>query len=281
VVILLILVPGSFLLKSLAEQSFNLFLIGKERIATGIFQDCGSSLCTSAKGIIQGLDLKLQLQDSLKLVTTWVIDRGSAILTSLPKFLLNLFVVFFTMFYFLKDGTEFSKKVSDVLSMQEKKHFFIVKRLKEIIHGLVFGYVLVAIIQGTLGAIGFAIFGVPSPLFWGVIMIFLALIPALGTGLVWLPASLILFLDGIFQDSNGLIIRGILLLVYSIIFVASIDNVLKPKLVSAKAKIHPAIIMVGIFGGLFFFGMWGVILGPLILSLTTVFMDVFFLERTA
>ena len=171
------------------------------------------------------------------------------------------------------------KRLSQFLSMKEKKYTFVINRLKEITQGIIYGYLLIALIQGALGALGFLIFGVSSPLFWGLLMVFLSLIPSLGTGLVWLPASIILILDGVFQDSNILIIKGIGLLVYSALIVGGIDNILKPKLVSDKAKIHPAIVMVGILGGIFFFGMWGVVLGPLILSLTSVLMDAFILHK--
>ena len=268
IILLLFIIPAVFLVKTLVQESYTLFLLGKQRIATGIFQDCSNDFC-----------LSLKIEEGLKIVTSWIIQRGSDVLVSVPKVLLNIFVVFFTMFYFLKDGKSFVRKLNHFVSMKEKKYLFVIQRLKEIVHGLIYGYLLVAIIQGTLGGLGFLIFGVSSPLFWGVIMAFLALIPALGTGLIWLPASLFLFLDGLFQGSNSMIIRGILLFAYSLIIVSSVDNILKPKLVSEKAKIHPAIIMVGIFGGIILFGAVGVILGPLILSLTTVLIDVFLTEK--
>ena len=99
-------------------------------------------------------------------------------------------------------------------------------------------------------------------------MAFFALIPAVGTGIIWVPASLFIFLDGIFQNSTLLILKGIGLFTYSFIFVSSIDNVLRPKIISEKTKVHTAIIMIGIFGGILLLGPLGVVLGPLILSLT-------------
>ena len=278
-VLLVFIIPAVFLVKTLVQESYTLFLLSKQRIATGIFQDCTNNFCLSIKNLGQSLDVNLRIEEGIKLVTNWIIQRGSAIIVSVPKVLLNIFIVFFTMFYFLKDGKLFTRKLNDFMSMKERKYLFIIQRLKEIIHGLIYGYFLVAIIQGALGGIGFFIFGVSSPLFWGVIMAFLALIPALGTGLIWFPASLVLFLDGLFQGSNSLILRGILLFVYSLIIVSSVDNILKPKLVSSKAKIHPAIIMIGIFGGIILFGAVGIILGPLILSLTTVFIEVFIVQK--
>ncbi|HLC81960.1 MAG TPA: AI-2E family transporter [Candidatus Nanoarchaeia archaeon] len=279
IVLLVIVIPGVVLLSILAEQSYSLFLIGKQKISAGIFENCANSFCSMLKENLRDLGVKLQLQNLLKAVTTWFIQKGSVVLASVPRFILNVFIVFFTMFYFLKDGKKFLQKINQLLSLGDTRYSFIMQRLKEIIHGLVFGSLLVAIIQGLLGALGFFIFGVPLPLLWGVIMAFLALIPALGTGLVWFPASLILFLNGFFQGSDSLMIKGLLLLLYSITIVGTIDNILKPKLVGSKAKIHPLIIFVGIFGGLIFFGVWGVILGPLFLSMTSVFIELFISQK--
>ncbi len=278
-VLLLLAIFGTILLKAMVEQSYTLFITGKQRITAGLFENCTNQFCMAIKGVITNLDLKFQLQDTLRAFTNWIVRRGSAIIIGLPKFVLSVFIVFFTMFYFLKDGSEFSQKMGKFLSIKDSKYLFIMKRLKEIIYGLIFGNILVAIIQGTLGAVGFLIFGIPSPVFWGFMMSLLALVPSLGTGIVWFPASLILFLNGLFQNDNGLMIKGILLFVYSAILVSGIDNILKPKLVGAKAKIHPAIIFVGIFGGFLFFGAWGIILGPLILSLTTVLIECFIVEK--
>ena len=89
-------------------------------------------------------------------------------------------------------------------------------------------------------------FGIPSTVFLGVVISFFALIPAIGTGVIWVPASLFLLLDGIFQGSDAGILKGIGLFVYCFIFVGSVDNILRPKLMGDKAKVHTAIIMLGI-----------------------------------
>ncbi len=85
-----------------------------------------------------------------------------------------------------------------------------------------------------------------------------------------------MILDGIFQNSNSILFRGIGLLIYSFIFVATLDNFLKPVMIGDKAKVHPAVVMLGIFGGLFVFGPLGVFIGPLVLSLTLVLIDAYF-----
>jgi len=126
-----------------------------------------------------------------------------------------------------------------------------------------------------LGALGFFIFGISSPILWGVIMALLALIPVVGTGLVWIPASAILVLDGMFQNSNSLIFKGVALFVYCLIFVGSLDNIIRPKLMSGRAKIHPVFILLGSLGGLFLFGPLGIIFGPLVLSLVVVLVELY------
>jgi len=185
----------------------------------------------------------------------------------------------FTIFYSLKDGRLFVNKIGNILSMKKKKYVFLLRRLKEIIHGVVYGYAIIALMQGLLGGIGFFIFGIPSPIFWGMVMAIFALIPFIGTGIIWVPASLLLIFDGVFQGLDSLIFKGIGLFVFSFIFVGSLDNFLRPKLMSDKAKVHPLILFLGVLGGILFFGPVGVIVGPLILSLTVVFVDTYINEK--
>jgi len=277
-VLIVLIVPGFFLVKTLVQESFLLFVSVKQHLAVGLFKSCTNSFCEAVKSIGQYQALNSQVQEALRTVTNLIIRKGSDLLVSLPRVLLNIFVIFFTMFYFLKDGPAFIRWAHDLLSMQQSKYTYVVSRLKDIIHGIVNGYIIVALIQGALGALGFFLFGVSSPLFWGGVMAFLALIPYIGTGVVWLPAALILFLNGIFQDSNFLIAKGIGLFLYGFIFISSSDNLLRPKLMGHKAKIHPAVVLFGILGGIFTFGILGVIIGPLILSLTTVIIEGYLLK---
>jgi len=135
---------------------------------------------------------------------------------------------------------------------------------------------LIALIQGALGALGFFLFGISSPLFWGLLMGILSLLPMVGTGLIWVPAALILLLNGIFQDSYSLIFKGIGLFLYGLLIVSSLDNILRPKLISEKVKIHSAVILLGILGGVYLFGPLGVIVGPLIFSMTLVLLKAYF-----
>jgi predicted PurR-regulated permease PerM len=275
IILALLVVPAVFIINVLVEDSYTTFNLIKEKLSVGLLSECTNSLCQRVESLIQLPSVKGQIQTVTEFLTSKVFQLGSQFLLSLPRFILNLFVMFFTLFYFLKHGKHFLVKISKYLSMQKKEYAYILSRLSEIVHGVVYGYLMVALIQGALGALGFLIFGVSSPFFWGLIMALFALIPILGTGVVWVPASLILFFDGMIQSSNSLMFKGIGLFLYGLLIVSTIDNILKPKLISEKAKVHPVIIMIGVFGGLLLFGPLGVIIGPLVLATTQVVFETY------
>lgn len=279
IILILIIIPSIFFVKTLIQESYSLYTLGRQKISIGLFNKCDNYFCNLIKDLSEDPQVKYQFQESLKSITNWVIKKGSELLVSIPRILLNLFVMFFTLFYFLRDGALFIKNVSSYLSVQKKRYARIIGRLKEIVHAIIYGYVLVALMQGALGAIGFFILGISSPLFWGVVMAFLALIPYLGTGLIWGPAAVIIFLEGIFQDSNLLIYKGIGLFLYGFIVIGGLDNLIRPKIIGVKAKVHPALIMIGIFGGIFLIGPIGVIAGPLILSLTAIIIETYLVNK--
>lgn len=278
-VLLIVVIPAGFLLKVLVQESYVIYLLVKQKLAVGFFENCASELCKAITEFSQNEVVSYQVKEITKSATDLVISKGSSFLLNLPRLMINLFVVFFTLFYFLKEGEGMLKRLHHYFQLRQKNYEVILNRLKEIIHGVVYGYLLVALIQGVFGALGFLIFGVPSPFFWGVVIAFFALVPAIGTGVIWIPASLILLLDGVFQGSTAGIVKGVGLFVYCFIFVGSVDNILRPKLIGDKAKVHTALIMLGIFGGIMFFGPLGVMLGPLVLSLTAEVMHIYLIKK--
>ena len=280
-ILIVIIIPSIFFVNGLIQESFSIYVFTKQKLSGGLFENCQNSFCNLVKTFSTDPQINFHLQETFKAVTSWVIKKGSDFLVSLPAILLNLFVMFFTLFYFLKEGSYIMKNIFHYLGMRKKKYLKIIGRLTEVIYSIIYGYLLVALMQGFFGTLGFFIFGVNSPLFWGAMMGVLALIPFIGTGLIWVPAAAFIFLNGIFQDSNLMIYKGIGLFVYCFIFVSSLDNFIRPKLIGDKAKIHPAIIMVGIFGGIVMVGPIGLIVGPLILSLTAIIIKEYISNKKA
>lgn len=278
-VVLLFIIPGFFLAKLFVQESYVLYITAKQKLAIGIFEGCTSDFCNSVHGFLNDSEVNYYLQNMLKLVVNSITEKGTDFIVNMPRLFVNIFVSFFTMYYFLRGGEKFAHNLNRYLSLHKKNYIHILDRLKDIVRGIVFGYLIVALIQGFLGALVFWLFGVSSPLFWGVVMALLALIPFLGTGFVWVPASLIMFFNGMVQNSNALMFKAVGLFFFCLVFVSTLDNIIRPKLIGKKTKIHPVVVMMGIFGGLILFGTIGVIVGPLILSVMMVFIEVFFIEK--
>jgi predicted PurR-regulated permease PerM len=278
-ILLIIVVPAVFFVKGLIQESYSIFIIFKQKLAIGLISNCKSNICEVLRTYSQNPEINFQVQETAKVVINWIVTKSSDLLVSVPKILLNLFVLFFTLFYFLKEGKELIANINRYLKLQQNNYVRLIKRLKEIIHGLVYGYLIVALVQGITGYLGFLIFGISSPLFWGLFMAFLALIPFVGAGIIWVPASIIMILEGVYNNSTWLIVKGVLLFIYGLVFISSVDNIFKPKLMGNKAKIHSVVVLIGILGGLFTFGLLGVILGPLLLSFTVEFIDIYLLKK--
>jgi len=209
----------------------------------------------------ESVDIEFYLKDLITTTAKFLVNLISNFIVSIPARLLGFFVMVFTLYYTFKDGPKFVSKVKAALPLENNHKDKIFEDLKNLISALVFGYFLIGMLQGILGGIGFVIFGFKNPVLWGAVMAVLALIPFTGTLFVWLPAGIAAILNQNYVSGIGIIIWGALV-------VSMIDNLLRPKIVGDRAKIHPAIILLGLLGGISLFGFMGIFIGPIILSVT-------------
>jgi predicted PurR-regulated permease PerM len=185
------------------------------------------------------------LQNVLGRVTHAAIDLG--------LFLLMLF-------FLLRDGGRLKKELRPISPFSEEQEHQIFDHLERTIKGALQAVVVVPVIQGILAMIGFVVFGVPSPLVWGTAVILAATVPLLGSPLAWMPACVYLFLNGATGPAIGLV-------VYCTLIVSGSDNVVKPLLLRGSARIHPLLGFLSIIGGVLAFGVFGFLIGPVVLSL--------------
>jgi len=189
----------------------------------------------------------------------------SKFILTVPSILINLFITLFILYYLFKDGEKILQNIRDMIPLDDKHKDTIVREFKQVTNGVAYGLMLVGLIDGILAAIGFYIFNVSNPIFWGLIVMILAILPALGASLVWAPLGIIKLIN--YDTFNGI---GIL--IYGFFILSGVETFLRPKLIGDKTKLHPIIIIVGVMGGLKFFGLVGIIFGPFILViLTTMF----------
>jgi predicted PurR-regulated permease PerM len=175
--------------------------------------------------------------------------------------IVQMVLVVFTLFYLFRDGDRIRAAVYAILPLERIQMHDIAVRTKEVIAATIYGVLVIAAIQGTLGTIIFSILGLPSPLLWGVVMFFLSMIPMAGAFLVWVPAAIYLALTGAY-------IKAGILVAWGAVVISSIDNFLSPRLVGRRARLHELLIFFAVLGGLEVFGVLGLVLGPVIVAIT-------------
>ncbi len=185
------------------------------------------------------------LQNVLGRVTHAVIDLG--------LFLLMLF-------FLLRDGGRLKSQLRPVSPFSEEQERQIFDHLDRTIKGALQAVVVVPVVQGLLAGIGFLMFGIPSPFVWGTAVIMAATVPLVGSPLAWMPACIWLLIQGQTGPAIGL-------LVYCTVVVSGSDNVIKPMLLRGSARIHPLLGFLSIVGGVLAFGVFGFLIGPVVLSL--------------
>jgi predicted PurR-regulated permease PerM len=171
---------------------------------------------------------------------------------------LGLFLLI--LFFILRDGGQLKAELRPVSPFSEEQERQIFDHLERTTKGALQAVIVVPVVQGILAGIGFMIFGVPSPFVWGTAVILAATVPVLGSPLGWLPACAYLFLGGSTGAAWGL-------LAFCIVVVSGSDNVLKPLLLQGTARIHPLLGFLSILGGILAFGVFGFLIGPVVLSL--------------
>ncbi|MBW2972871.1 AI-2E family transporter [Candidatus Woesearchaeota archaeon] len=287
VIILLIITPFAFILKSSATEAQYMYIRAKQKILTGeiLDLDCAGKdtlLCRATdftKVWIEDPEVKFYLQDMLGRFTSLAIEKTSDLIFSLPGIILQIVITFFVIFYLLKDGPSLIKQIKAFLPLKVAHKERIFGKIRDTTHAVMYGSILIALIQGALGALGFWIFGINTFLIWGLVMAIFALVPFVGTAIIWIPAALFLIAKGSTEGNMTLIWNGVGLLLYGTFIISSVDNLLKPKLIGDRAGLHPVLILLGVLGGLTLFGFAGFIIGPLILTAFKSFIDIYQKDR--
>ena len=272
VLAVLILVVGSLIIP-LANQTQDLYSKSDEYVQLYVEQtNCKSGfVCDAVKSFRQYAnqnEFTFTSQDLIQKVSGFLFQSLSGALTSILNLVVFMVVLLFSVYYFLDHGAGVKSTVLELIPLDNKYKQKIYTRLRETIDAVVGGNITTALMQGIAGGFIFWILGLPLPLFWGLVMMILAFIPAIGPALVWLPAVVIFFLE-------GSVAKGIILIVYGIVVLGFIENILKPKLIGKKINLPAFAVFLGVIGGLKMFGILGLFIGPIILALLVTFSDIY------
>jgi len=193
---------------------------------------------------------------------------GSVVETTI-EIMLGLFVMFFIMYYGFIEGEVWGNTIQGLLPLDKDRKERLLKQIKDVTKMVIYGDLLIALTQGILGGLGLFIIGVPNAIFWGFIMMILAFLPFIGTGIIWIPI-------GIMQIANNNLLGGIFILIYGVIVILGVDSLLRPKLVSGGARMHPITALIGLLGGMKLFGFLGIVLGPVLAALFITMAEFFY-----
>lgn len=197
-----------------------------------------------------------------------LVSHLGAVVSSITGLFLALFIFFISLYYLLKDGTALKHFVVVLSPLADRDDESVIKKLEQSVNSVIKGNLSIAFIQAVVSSVGFAIFGLPNAVLWGLVAFFAAMIPAVGTSLVLIPSIIFLFVTGNAGSALGLLVWGM-------VAVGLVDNFLGPKLIGRGILLHPLLILLSVFGGLAFFGPIGLFLGPLTISLLFALLSVY------
>jgi predicted PurR-regulated permease PerM len=213
-------------------------------------------------------DPTMILREGVQRALAFLAPRAGAAVADVLATVGSLFVMLFAMFFLLRDGYTFGRRVRELLPLPERERERLISDTRNLVIASVGVGLLIAAIQGTIGGIAYWLLGIGAPVLWGVAMAICSLIPVLGTGLVWVPTALWL----LFSGQAG---RGLALIVIGVVVIGLVDNLVRPLLLSGRTSASGLVIFIGLLGGVGAFGFIGLVLGPIILvtasNLVTVF----------
>lgn len=213
-------------------------------------------------------DLETTVTPAMKKTVAAILGLFTVALANFFSFLVNLAIMLIALGIFYIKGDFLFGHALSLLPLPETKKEILFYRLDQVMKAVIRGILLTWATQGILGGLGFWATGLPSPAVFGVLTAFAAIVPVVGTTLVWLPGGLYLILA-------GKTLYGVGLLLWGGIVVSRIDGILLPLLIGGKVEIPLALILVGVVGGVFAFGLMGLVIGPLLLAVTLFFLELY------
>lgn len=274
ITLVIIIGPTISVLGLLVKQTVDLYQWAAEGVQSGAaieFWNRWSSAISSrllALPFVADLDLRGMLIKSLEKFSSNLASHVGALLRNTLLLVVHLFIMLFTLFFFFRNGERYYETGVDLIPFSKEQKKAIAKKLHDTFTAVINGVFLIALGQGIMTGIGFAVFSVPFPVFWGFLAALLALLPVGGAALVWVPGAAYLII-------SGNVLKGILLSVWGVALVSLPDNFIKPLVIGKKAKLPVFFLFLGILGGLQVYGFLGILFGPLVVTLLTAFTQIY------
>lgn len=277
VIFLVLFVPVSIFVGILATEAINFIKMAQD---TDMSREVLALLSSSewldrASGFFERYGIAItprEITDGLttlaKFVGKYLLDQATAVTGNILAFVMNFFFMLLIIYFFFIDGVRLRTFIMDLSPLPDDQDDKIIDKFRDMSGAILFGNGLGGLVQGVFGGVVFAIFGIPQAFLWGVIMGMLAFLPIVGIGAVFVPAAVILYLEGrvgaaVFFVASYAVVSPV------------VESILKPKLVGDRVKMHPLLVFLSIIGGLKLFGILGVIYGPLVVTTFLTLTDIY------
>ncbi len=205
------------------------------------------------------VNLATLLQEAAKNVAAFLAGSLGGMVANVLRVILDLIIMLFALFFFLRDRAAIMVTVRRLLPFEEPLRERMLAEVQQLIHASVNISLVIAVVQGSICAVGFALVGVGGPVFWGLVMSFMSLLPVIGAWPVWVPVAIWLFV-------TGSITKGIILVAVCGGIAGTADNVLRPVLMSGRSSLGGLSVFISVLGGVAAFGMIGLVLGPIVFA---------------
>ncbi|MCP4706509.1 MAG: AI-2E family transporter [candidate division Zixibacteria bacterium] len=275
-IFIIIIGPAIYLLASLVGEAANAVQLVNETYKSGNlkeyltlnipFFDVIKNKLSDYPQLAE-VDFETVIKDAMSTITKAIGSQATTVIANISKSLFYFMLMLFAMFFFFRDGDQIVEFLKNITPLKRDQVRILYSHMKEVIEGTMYGGLVIALLQGLLGGILFAIVGISSPVLWGSVMAFLAFIPVVGASLVYIPAGVILFLGG--SPVTGIIVIAVGLAI------SQTDNFLRPHLFAGKTEMHTLLLFFSIMGGIIIFGLLGIVLGPLITAVFLSLLKVF------
>jgi predicted PurR-regulated permease PerM len=269
---LIILGPAFFVGQQLVSEGIKGVKTVQGSFESGQWQEQAARI-PGLGGMLSSLDQQANLGGQLMGMTKDLGERMAKAVAGSAWAIAELLLTLFVLFYLFRDRQTVLDFLRSLVPLSKRETNQVFARVTDTIHATIYGTLVVALVQGTLGGLMFWWLGLPAPLLWGAVMALLAIVPVLGAFVVWIPAA-------VFLAASGHWGKALILAAWGGVIVALVDNLLYPILVGKRLRMHTVPVFFSIVGGLAIFGAAGLILGPVILALTDAILDIWS-RRTA
>lgn len=260
----LFLIPLFFLLPILLQESLNIYFTLQNTDFISTLSDFFPSIFSNEQFLLQ---TSRAIDSSIDLIASYFLNMTTNLIVNFPQLLVQISIIFFVLFFALKDSKLLMEYLEDMLPFEREIKRKIFRQSKEITLSVLWGQVIMGIIQGLIVGIGFWIFGLQSAFLLTLLATLAGILPIIGTTVVWVPTTITLFFMGHPFSAIGILIFGLTS--------TFVENFIRPIIVSKGTSLHPALILIGMVGGLLSYGFVGLILGPIILAYLFIVLETF------